>query len=294
MTTTAASLVERVRDALDDYGETATVLAADVATTGTTSITLESAEGVASGDWLGIDYEVCLVTSIASGPPAVATVRRGQRGSTAATHTSGAQVIVNPLYPNHRILSAINVSQAKLTKTVKDDATLVVVDGQYSYEVPSTIEVPRRVEIENSDETNEFYVIRNWEMLDATHFRIFGYQPSDRNIRVVGTSKFSALTIGGSLDTDFPDDNENALSFLVYDTIGQLLATRQAKIAGRDSFEGITDPFSGTQPDHSLRMAVQYFNIAEKYRRRAVAQCPILQPPISVAQHPTRTYLERA
>lgn len=293
MATTVASLVERVRDAVDDYGDTSTVLAAAVTSTSETDFTLESSDGFTTEDWISVDYETCRVTEVSSGPPYTVTVRRGQRGSTAATHSLGALVLVNPLYPGHRVLSALNSALAKLSKTVKDVATLTVVEDQYAYEVPSSIEVPRRIEIEDSNEDGEFFVIRNWEMLDATHFRIFGSYPDTRNIGVVGTSKFTAMTVGGSLEANFPDTNGNAINFLIYEALGQLLLARQAKIAGRDSFEGMTDAFAQTQPDHSVRVALQYLNQAERYRRRAVAQCPILQPPAAATQNPTRAYLTR-
>lgn len=293
MTTTVASLADRVRDLLDDFGDVQTTLASAIADASTTSVTPTSSDDVSIGDWISVDYETMYVTAVASGPPYTLTVRRGQRGTTAAAHDSGALVLVNPLYPGNRILNTLNSGLGKMTKIVKDTATLDVVEDQYAYAVPSTIDVVRRIEIENSDEDDESYIIRNWEMLDSDYFRIFGDYPEDRDITVVGTASFTAMATTGNLDSTYPDTNSNAINFLIYEAAGQLLLQRQGKIAGRDSFEGITDAFTQSQPDHSVRVARQYLAEAERYRQIAIRQCPILQPPVAPTQDPTRRYLAR-
>jgi len=292
MTTTVASLIDRVRDFLDEE-IASTTLAAAVSTTDGTTITPASADDISVGNWLSIDCETLYVTQVMSGVPYTTTVRRGQRGSTAATHASGAIVWIDTKYPGHRILNALNGALGKMTKTVKDDSTLTWVDDQYAYAVPSTIDVVRRVEVEDSNEAGQFFTIRNWEMLDSGYFRIFGDYDTTRNIAVIGTSNFTALTATGNLDTTYPDDNASAISFLVYEAVGQLLLQRQASIANRDSFQGITDAFAQSQPDHSIRTARQYLAEAERYRLAAVRQCPILQTPVSPTQNPGRSYLQR-
>jgi hypothetical protein len=290
MTLAVTTLAERVRDFLEDYNESFTVLAAAIATTSEATCTLERPDNIVEGSWLSIDFETVYVSQISSGPPYTATIRRGQRGSTAATHLIGASVYAGTKYPGHRILNALNSALGKVTKIVKDDSTLTVTDDVYKYLKPSTIDTIYGVEIENSTETGEFCTIRNWEMLDGSYFRIFGHYPNTRNIRVVGTSKFTALATSGNLDTDFPDGNSNAINFLVYDAAGQLLLQRQAAIAGRDSFLGATDAFAQSQPDHSVRIARQYLAEAENFRRIAVRQCPVLQVPQTPIQNPTRSY----
>ncbi len=293
MTTTVVSLADRVRDFLDDYGDVSTTLSSAVTTTDGTSVTPADSDGIGEGYWISIDFETMYVSTVMSGPPYTLTVRRGQRGTTAATHLSGATVLVNPKYAGNRILHALNGALGKMTKTVKDTSTLTFVDDQYAYAVPSTIDVVRRVEVENSDETDEFYVMRNWEMLDSGYFRVFGDYENTRNIAVVGTSNFTAMATTGNLDSTYPDDNNNAINFLVYESVGQLLLQRQGKIASRDSFEGMTDAFAQSQPDHSVRVSRQYLAEAERYRQIAIRQCPILQTPVAPTQHPARVYLQR-
>jgi hypothetical protein len=257
-------------------------------------MTVSDSTGIDGTDWISVDYETCYVEKVSTGPPYTLTIRRGQRGSTAATHLIGATVLVSPLYPGNRILNALNSALGKVQKIVKDIATLSVVEDQFAYAVPSTIDVVKRIEIENSDEAGQFFVIRNWEMLDSGYFRIFGnYDYDTRNIGVVGVAKFTAMATTGNLDTTYPDTNANAINFLVYEAAGQLLLQRQAKIAGRDSFEGMTDAFAQSQPDQSVRTARQLLAEAERYRQTAIRQCAILQAPEAPTKSPTRTYLAR-
>lgn len=289
MTTSLATLVDRVRDLLDDYGDNTTTLGAAITDTAGTSVTLSAYTDVAAGTWLMVDYEMMYVSAV----PSTATVRRGQRGTTAATHSNGALVIINPLYHSARILNGLNAALGKMRQQVKDTTTLDVVEDQFAYAIPSTIDNLLRIEIENSDDSGEFFVIRNWEILDGSYFRIFGVYTAGRDIACVGTAKFDALAIGGNLDSDYPDGNANAINYLLYETAGQLLLQRQGKIAGRDSFEGMTDAFAQSQPDHSVRVARQYLAEAERYRQLAVRQEQILQTPIAPVQKPTRGYLQR-
>jgi hypothetical protein len=284
------SLVDKVRDLLDEYGDAQTTLTSAVTDTTGTTFAVASVSEMDAGDWLSVDFETVYFSSA---NVLNATVRRGQRGSTAATHALGAIVLVSPLYPGNRILSALNGALGKLTKVVKDVATLTVVDDQYAYTRPSTIDEIKRIEIENSGLASEFNVMRNWEMIDGTRFRIFGNYSTDRNIGVIGTSKFTALATTGNMDTDFPDSNANAINFLIYEAAGQLMFQRQAKIASRDSFEGITDSFGQNFPDMSTRTARQFLAEAERYRQLAVRQCAILRTPVVPTQNPGRTYHSR-
>lgn len=290
MTTSATTLVERTRDLLDDYGANQTTLTAAISTTAATTCTVASVTDIAAGDYIQIDYEVMRVTNVAT---LTLTIERGQRGSTAATHADAAKVISQPLYPSHRMIYMLNAALGKLTKQVSDTTTLDIVEDQFLYAVPSTIDRIWRLEIENSNEADEFFIIRNWEMAQDGYFRIFGRYDSGRDIKVVGTSNFSALTNSGNLDSDFPDDNPNAINYLIYEVAGQLLLQRQAKIAGRDSFVGLTDAFGANYPDQSIRTARQYLAEAERFKQLATKQEDILKVPTAPTQNPSRIYLQQ-
>ena len=293
MTTTVASLVDRVRDLLGDFeGDAATTLGAAISSTSATSIQTASIADIADGDWLLIDYELLRVTATAEGPPITVTVRRGARGTTAATHDNAALVIVNPVYHGLQILNALNGALSRMHKLVVDESTLTIVENQFDYTIPATLDRLFRVEIENSDEASEFNVIRAWDVTDDNELRIYGTFPTGRNLKLVGTNKFTRMAIAGSLDTDFPDTNDAALSYLVYDAVGHLLLERNAVIGKRDSFVGITD--KDTPYDASRRLAQFYIAEAMRFLRTAQDQEAILQVPMSFTPYAGRRYLGRA
>lgn len=63
--------------------------------------------GIREGAVLEIDSELMYVWAVETGSKTV-TVERGFNGTTATTHASGTVTIVNPRFPRHQILEAIN------------------------------------------------------------------------------------------------------------------------------------------------------------------------------------------
>lgn len=72
-------------------------LSANVATTGVTTVSIQAAErlGFSVGDYIRVNDEFMLIDAIPATPTTDLTVTRGYRGSTAATHSSGAKVLNN-------------------------------------------------------------------------------------------------------------------------------------------------------------------------------------------------------
>lgn len=73
-------------------------------TTGTTVTLADDLRGITAGALVCVDLEEMYVRSVSS----TATVIRGFGGSTAATHSNGAQVWVNPKFSRFRVLQALN------------------------------------------------------------------------------------------------------------------------------------------------------------------------------------------
>lgn len=71
-----------------------------------------AAEGIDSGASVAVELEVMHVWS---GSSDAAVVERGQLGSTAAVHPSGAVVTVNPKFPDFAILQALNAELVDLS-----------------------------------------------------------------------------------------------------------------------------------------------------------------------------------
>ena len=136
------------------------VLTSSVTSSDTTLTFTYSLDGIVPGTILGIDLEVVRVVDT-NASASTATVLRGQRGSTAASHSAGAVVQVAPRFTRWSVFSAINddlddlsgiglyqmltVDLTYSTSTMGYDLTGVTdLESIYSvrYSVPSTKEWP--------------------------------------------------------------------------------------------------------------------------------------------------------
>ena len=294
MSTAVATLITEINDRLDSYGEGTTSLAAAITDTTGTTFTFDDTSVIRKGDWLSVDNEVVEVMDVDDG-----TVRRGARGSTAATHLDAAVVRVNVIFPNHRVLGALNSALGRaypyLYELVEDITNLVVVADQYEYDIPSTTGVYImdklwRVEIESETNDGVYIPIRKWEMIDRYAIRIYDINAhtAGQVIKLIGTKPFAALTLAGNLDADFPDTNDNATEYLVVGAMARLLTDVQAQIGRRDSFKGITDSFQNSQPFMSIATAKELQKDAERLLKRCRMQLPQHYTP-----DPGRAYLRK-
>lgn len=105
MATTTADLVASLREDYLLAGATPqfTKLNGAIATTGATSVTVDSDAQIATGTRIGVGYEEMHVWSTAAN---VLTVERGFAGSTASTHLDNALVTIAPEYSDAKILRA--------------------------------------------------------------------------------------------------------------------------------------------------------------------------------------------
>jgi hypothetical protein len=293
MSTAVSTLVDEIRDRLGDYGEGTTALSAAVTSTSATTMTLDDTTVLHVGDWLLIDNEIVEVVEVDT-----TTVRRGARGSTAATHSNGAVVRVNPRVGNHTILSALNAAQAaaypSLYELVEDTTTVVVTD-QYSYDVPSSGSVyvmdrVFRVEIESENLDDVYIPLRNWDLDDKHTVRIYDINAwsAGQSIKFVGIKPFDSMTLSGNLDSAFPDTDDNAIEYLLLNAQGRLLITVQTRLAARDSFVGMTDSFQAAQPYMSLSVGTQLIKESKALLKQA--RMPL---PKEYLKHSGRVYLDR-
>jgi len=119
---TAQIWIDETRDLLlTDYVEETCELAGAVSDTSTQTVSLVTpgaspasvVAGVVPGATIEVGTELMYVYSVTDA--GLAYVSRGYRGSTAATHSSGAVVTVNPKIPAYRILKALNDDMADLS-----------------------------------------------------------------------------------------------------------------------------------------------------------------------------------
>lgn len=262
MSTSASSLIEQVRSRLLDYGNGTTTLAAAVSDTTGTSVSLESIADIAPKQFLLVDNEMMEVRATYEGTPATATVIRGARGSTAATHSSGAVVRIDPVFGNHEYLRFLNQALEFAFPSLYsrcDTAVQSIAADTYEYDIPTGCDKLVRVEIETST-AGVYEVARQWDYQDEATIIIENAASisTGRSIRFIGYSKFDPMTISGNLDSDYPDTNAAALEYLVVKSSAHALRSRQAPIARRDGFVGITDQFQVSQPFMSTLSAKDY------------------------------------
>lgn len=271
MTTAARTLVNQVSDLLGNNGDGFTTLAAAVSTTDGTTVSLTSVEDVTVGMYILIDDEVMLVTALFDTNPATATVVRGDRGTTGATHSSGALVILNPIWSTVDIVRALNQAQDAVFPSLYvavQDTDDVMDDEQEEYPIPSTINHLTEVAIETSVD-GIYDTSRDWEYVTDSIIRIGKYVRYDgRTIRFTGYGKFDAMTLSGNLDSDFPDTNANAIEYLVIKATSNMLKERQALIGRRDAFVGITDAFQEGQPFMSALTARELDKHASELKKQ--------------------------
>lgn len=283
------TLLERIRSLVDDYGLNNTTLNGAISDTSTTSVTLTDAGDVSAGDFFTVDGETFEVLSIVG---STATVVRGAKGSTAATHSDGATVRNNLDMPPVQIVEALNLAQSTAYPqlcAVVSDTSLSIVSGQFTYSVPSGIDHVRQVWLETS--TSDVYnMTRSWDMDSSSTIRLYGENAAGRLIKVVGLARFDDMAYGGDIDTDFPTGDKAATGYLVYAAAATLIEDRQIPIAKRDGFVGMTDDFQESQPYMSIRTATYYRKRAEDLLADATRNLVL---PQEVLPDPARVYRVR-
>ncbi len=292
MPTSVLSLITRIDDLLENYGTNSTTLAAAVTDTTGTSFSVDDQAVASAGDWATVDGETVEITECTDGSPDTFTVRRGMRGSTAATHSNGAVIRIGLDFITQRILNALNLAQAAAypqLSTIVEDEVLEVVANQFDYVRPTTLDHVRQVWIETST-SGVYQMINNWDMNYASYIHLYQTYSTGRNIKVVGTKRFSEMTYSGNLDLQFPDTDMAAVGYLVYDAASTLISEQQLKVSKRDAFLGITDAFAQGAPTISLATGERYREIAQRYLREATRNRVL---PEEILPNVGRHYLRR-
>ena len=236
MATSLSTLVTQTRRFLQDYPEE-DALTASVASNGT-SITIADGTKYHAGDYLELEQELLYVSANGSGT--TATVRRGMRGSTAASHANGTTILYRPRWSYVEIVDALNWAKDECFPLIyKDvlDTSLTTSATAYEYTIPSLGGLPIRyvsqVELKASGETDyrevRWYAIRR----GATPKIQFSVIPdAGATIRIHGYSNFPDLTTGSSLDAQWPT---NADKLLPLGAASYLLMSSEAKRARVDA-----------------------------------------------------------
>lgn len=236
MATSAATLIQRCRRFMGDWPEN-DALTASVASNGTT-ISVADSSTYAPGWLVQIESEALYVSALPSGT--TLTVRRGVRGSTAATHATSTTVLVRPHFLDLEYLDAlnagINATFPWLYQPVIDES-LVTAAGTYEYTVPNlnSTPIPMISQLEFKEQGDlSFRGFSNWYIRRGATPKI--HLKSDLptgTLRVYGFGPLPALaSLSASLDAQFPTNAEDAL---VLYACQQLLASGEARRVREDT-----------------------------------------------------------
>jgi hypothetical protein len=131
--TTVAQWIDTVKDyVLSGAREEQDIPNGDINSSVTTLTMTDGTDGIQQGAEIEIDLERMYVRSVAT---LTVTVRRGYRGTTAAAHASGADIIVNPRVPKASIVRELNNELSSLSSPANGLYRVSTVDLDWSTNV---------------------------------------------------------------------------------------------------------------------------------------------------------------
>jgi len=129
---TASALLDRVnRQLLSGTIEERNKLATTVSSSDTSFVMSYDLGGLRAGTVFEVDSELIYIWEAVSGSKTV-TVERGYMGTTAATHTAGAVITLNPRFPKAQMLEALNQDIDDLSSPLNGLFRIVSTDLNYN------------------------------------------------------------------------------------------------------------------------------------------------------------------
>lgn len=210
MPTTGTVLIQRTRRFLGDFpDQDATTASASAAAT-SISVPSDANDLYYKNQIIQLDQEAIQVTSVAS--TTSLTVRRGVKGTTAATHASGATVLVSPRFIDQEYLDALNygiqASWPWIYRPVIDATSITIATDTYEYDIPDMpgqaagVQIPRIAKVEvKPPGCDEWYPRRRWTVrrggttgasADVLVFR--NLETVNSEVRLNGFGPFADLT----------------------------------------------------------------------------------------------------
>ena len=207
--TTAADLIDEcVGHLLSGTREQTNLLGAAISDTTSPGVTLvDILGGVQAGSVISVDQELMFVRSAAG---VAATVIRGYAGSTAATHSNGAIVAVNPKFDRFRVFKALNNELLGLSSPTKGLFKVGTVDLTYNsafqgYDLAADTAIEDLLEVRAQRNGSD----RGWDTLGRTQIQLQRNMPTSvfasgfalqllrgdqgKTVRVIYRAPFGAL-----------------------------------------------------------------------------------------------------
>lgn len=264
MATAASTLVARSRRFVGDWS-TNDILTASCTSTAT-SITVADGTIYSVGWLLQLDQEALYIT--ANGTGTTVPVLRGQRGTTGASHASGAAVMIRPNFLDIEYLDAlnsgINATYPWLYHAI-NDTSITTSPTVYEYAVPNDqsgfpIRYLYRISfLENSDLS--YREMRDWEVVRAgvPMIKFRRYLPAG-TLRIQGFSPIAPLaSLTDTLDPLFPVNAEDLLTLYAAQFLLESGETRRAResTGARDDREAANRPGTASAAAQTLLQRFQ-------------------------------------
>lgn len=264
MATAASTLIQRSRRFLGDWPEIDAVTAS--ISSGGTTISVADATIYSAGWILQVDQEAMYVSS---GVGTTVTVRRGIRGTTAASHASASTVLVRPHFLDVEYLDALNAAigasfpllyQKVIDESLSTSATV------YEYNVPTLTSLNAPIPFLSDIYFKEsgdlaFRLLRDWEVRrGATPLIKFRRYLPTGTLRVEGYGPIARLTSNAdTLTSLFPSNSEDALTTFAAQYLlasGEARRTRE-DTGARDDRENANRPGSAMAVSNTLYQRFQ-------------------------------------
>lgn len=176
---TIAQVINRTqRQLLSGVVEERNKLSGNLTTSATTVTFTYELAGIRAGSLIEIDAEQMYVWSVTDATK-TATVERAFNGTTAAAHTSGAIVIVNPRFPRSQILEAINDELADLASPMHGLFQVKVLDLNYNgsdrqVNLPAVATIIDLLEVRSRYKSDDYQQVRAVKLLRDMPTKDFG------------------------------------------------------------------------------------------------------------------------
>ncbi|MCA1842163.1 MAG: hypothetical protein LC792_03045 [Actinobacteria bacterium] len=169
---TTSDLIAHTRRLMMASGRQETNRLTSTISNSATTLDIDFAAGsIAKDAVLSIDLELLYVWSITG---STVTVQRGVNGSTAATHSAGALIYVNPVVPDFHVFSALNDELASLSgplyrvKTVTATASIAS-----TYNLAADVERILAVQYNAVGPSVDWPRLRRWDLLQNQDTSVF-------------------------------------------------------------------------------------------------------------------------
>lgn len=239
---TVAQIINRTqRQLLSGVVEERNKISGNLTTTATTVTFTYELAGVRNGSVIEIGSEQMYVWSVTDATK-TATVERAFNGTTAAAHTSGAIVTVNPRFPRNQVLEAVNDELADLASPMHGLFQVKVLDLTYNgsdrqVNLPAVATVIDLLEVRSRYKSDDYQQVRAVKLLRDMPTKDFGSGMAlqlDQDIRqgdlrITYKAPFTKATVESDSIQTICGYPESAEDILVIGSQIRLMTPREVK-----------------------------------------------------------------